>query len=256
VPSLREVQFAFAEAVFHGTETPLGQQIRANGLSGARRLQIYRNNVFTSLTSALQAVYPVVERLVGEGFFRYAAHEYIRCHPSASGNLHDFGATFAEFLASFEAATTLPYLPDVARLEWYWHEVFHAAGHASLDLAVLATLSPEQYPQVRFLLHPASRLVASDYPVLRIWQVNQNDYAGDQRVDLAEGGVRVLVIRQSLEVQMQPLGAGEYALLRALAAGEALALAYKKALAVQADFDLIACLKQHVRRGTLVDSFL
>ncbi|MGQ0656658.1 MAG: HvfC/BufC N-terminal domain-containing protein [Chromatiales bacterium] len=256
MPSLREVQFAFAEAVFHGRDTPLGEQIRANGLSGARRLQIYRNNVFASLTSALRAVYPVVERLVGEGFFRYAAHEYIRRHPSTSGNLHDFGTALPAFLSSFETAATLPYLPDMARLEWAYHQVFHALEHAPFNLGALGTIRPEHYPALRFKLHPASWLVASDYPVLRIWQVNQDNYAGDQRVDLAEGGVRVLVIRQNLEVQMQPLGEGEYALLRALAAGDALAQAYEKALAVQADFDLIACLKQHVSRGTLVDSFL
>jgi len=253
VPSLREVQLAFAEAVFNSADTHLSHQVRANGLSGARRLQVYRNNVFSSLTSALQAVYPVVERLVGDGFFRCVADRYIRLHPSTSGNLHDFGAAFPEVLAGFEAAAGLPYLPDVARLEWAYHQVFHAAEHAPLDLAALATVPAERYTQVRFQLHPASRLLASDYPVLRIWQVNQPDYEGDQTVDLAEGGVKVLVIRQHLDIEVEPLREGDYALLRSLADGDALAQVYEKASGVQADFDLTTRLKHHVGRGTLVD---
>jgi hypothetical protein len=251
--SLRELQLAFAGAVFEEADTHIGQQVRANGLSGARRLQVYRNNVFASLTSALRAIYPVVERLVGDGFFQYAADRYIRLHPSTSGNLHDFGGAFAEFLAAFPSAVGLPYLPDVARLEWAYHQVFHAAEHAPLDLSLLRSISPGHYPAIKFRLHPASRLLASEYPVLRIWQVNQADYEGDGTVDLSEGGDQILVIRRDLRVELQPLGKGEYTLLTALAADHDLASACEAALGVEPDCDLTACLQRHVARGTLVD---
>jgi hypothetical protein len=250
---LRELQLEFAGAVFEEADTRMGQQVRANGLSGARRLQVYRNNVFASLISALGAVYPVVQRLVGDGFFRYAADRYIRLHPSTSGNLHDFGGAFAEFLATFPAAAGLPYLPDVARLEWAYHQVFHAAEHAPLDLSALRAIPPEHHLALKFHLHPASRLFASEYPVLRIWQVNQEDYAGDGAVDLTEGGVQILVIRHHIEVDLQPLGKGEYAMLTALAANHDLASACEAALGVEPDCGLTACLQRHVARGTLVD---
>ena len=136
----------------------------------ARHLQVYRNNVFESLVGALKAVYPVVERLVGTGFFAYAADGYIRHHPPASGNLHDFGDSFAGFLAGFEPARALAYLPDVARLEWAWHRAFHAADRAPLALERLAAVPPERYGQVRFRLHPSAQFIASDYPLLRIWR--------------------------------------------------------------------------------------
>ena len=66
-------------------------------------------------------MYPTVEQLVGAPFFRYAAHEFILAHPSKSGNLHDFGEDLPGFLAGFEPARALAYLPDCARLEWAWH---------------------------------------------------------------------------------------------------------------------------------------
>ncbi len=250
--SLPELQRAFAAAVYTGDEK-ITAHVRPGRFPAARHLQVYRNNVFESLSGALKAVYPVVERLVGAGFFAYAADGYIRGFPPTSGNLHDFGGRFAGFLAGFGPARELAYLPDVARLEWAWHRAFHAADADPLALARLAAIAPEQYGQLRFRLHPSAQLVASDYPLLRIWQVNQPDYPGDTGVDLTDGGVRLLVVRRGLEVVIEPLSAGDDALLRAVAAGRHFEDASTAALAAQPDYDLAAALRQHVARATLTD---
>lgn len=252
--ALRDVQLGFAQALFDAEDGGFDRHIRTNRLSGKRRLQVYRNNMLISLTEALRALYPVIYRLVGDGFFRYAAARYIRCHPSASGNLHDFGGRFADFLRTFEPASSLAYLPDVASLEWAYHQVFHADGHPPLDRAALSRIPEDRYGELAFRLHPASRLLTSNYPILRIWQVNQEDYTGDQTVDLAEGGVRLLVIRRdNLDIEIHALEEGEFALLQTLAEGDSLATACEHALNAQADFDLTTELGKHITRGTLVD---
>jgi hypothetical protein len=251
---LRELQAGFAQAVLEGVQTDFGRHILAAGLGSERRLQVYRNNVFLSLTEALKAVYPVTQRLVGEGFFRYAVTHYIPLHPSASGNLHDFGGCLPEFLATFEPAVELTYLPEVARLEWAYHQVFHAAEQPPLDLAALAAVPAERHGELKFTLHPAARLLASAFPILRIWQVNQEDFSGDPAVELSEGGIRLLIIRrENLEIELQPLPAGEFALLQALAEQQDFATACERALATQADVDLPALFSKHVQQGTLVD---
>jgi hypothetical protein len=229
------------------------RHVRGGRFPAERHLQVYRNNIFESLTGALKAVYPAVERLVGTGFFAYAADGYIRRHPPASGNLHDFGEDFAAFLAGFEPARALAYLPDVARLEWAWHRAFHAADGNPLALAALATVAPEHYGELRFRLHPSAQLLASGYPILRIWQVNQSDHTGDATVDLAEGGVRLLVVRRGLDVVVESLRAGDDALLRAFAAGQNLEQAGAAALAAEPDYDLPAALQRHVACATLTD---
>jgi len=256
MPSLRELQTAFAAGVFGDAAGDVEDHIISRRFSGARHLQIYRNNTFSSLTGALQAVYPVVTRLVGEEFFRDTAHEYIRRYPSASGNLHEFGREFAGFIAGFPAASALVYLPDVARLEWAYHQVFHAAGHTSRALNALAAVPQEKYSELTFKLHPACRLLASDYPILRIWQVNQPDYTGDNTVDLSLGGVRLLVIRRYLTVEIESLSIGEYALLQSLASGHNFEQACETALDVEAQFNLNSCLQKHVMGATLVDLLL
>lgn len=255
MPALPELQAGFAAAVFEDDRGRIAGALRAGRFGGERLLQIYRHNSFASLTRALEAVYPVVARLVGTGFFRYAADRYIRQQPSTSANLHDFGDRFALFLEAFGPAATLPYLPDVARLEWAWHGVYHAANHAALALEQLAALPAAQHDRLAFSLHPAARLLASDYPILRIWRANQPG-AEEQEVDLAAGGVRLLVLRRELEIEFKTLGTGEYQLLRACAEGQPFAAACAAALAAEADFDLPAALQQHVLRGTIASFHL
>ncbi|HUM92788.1 MAG TPA: DNA-binding domain-containing protein, partial [Candidatus Competibacter sp.] len=91
---LRELQLGFAAAVLDNIESDFDRHVRDAGLGGARRLRVYRNNAVLGLTGALEAVYPVARRVVGEGFFRYAAAQYIARYPSRSGDLHAFGDHF------------------------------------------------------------------------------------------------------------------------------------------------------------------
>ena len=251
--SLRELQARFVADLFTADDTADDGYIRADAVNASSRIDIYRNNVFSNYHEALSAVYPVVERLVGEAFFRQAANFYIGAYPSTSGDLNDYGAGFAGFLASFPPAAKLVYLPDVARLEWLVEAVFHEADHAPLPLSKLAAVPAERYGELRFTLHPACRLFESAYPVARIWQVNQPDWQDDCSVDLATGGCRLLVCRENFTVVVKPLTGGEFAALNALADKAGIAAAYELACAEQANFELDAFLQTMIGMGVLVD---
>ena len=253
--SLRELQLGFAEALFGQEASDLAQDVFADGLSSGRRLPIYRNNVFGSFTKALQSVYPVVQQLVGEGFFKFAAAEYISRYPSQSGDLHHYGRQFAEFIASFPPAAELSYLPDTARLEWACHEVFHAADHGPLPLEQLQAVPPGCYGDLKFRLHPAARLIASLFPIHRIWEVNQPGYSGDQTVDLAIGEVRLLVKRTGRVVELNVLTSGEWCFLSTLVDGCSFGEACETAFAAEPSFDLESALRHRVADLTLVDFF-
>ena len=248
--SLHKLQMQFSEAMFGLGGKGSELAIRTNGLSAARRLQVYRNNVFTSLTGALRACYPVINRLLGEPFFDWAAKHYIRDYPSSSGNLHEFGREYAGFIRAFPPAAELVYLSDVARLEWEYQEVFHAPEPNAFNLDELSSVPPDRYDELRFKLHPASRLLVSDYPILHIWQVNQPGCDG--MVDLSEGGVKLLVIRRGLAIQIEALSPAEYALLENLAQGHVMSYAAAHALKSQPELNLPACLRRHVARQTIV----
>jgi Putative DNA-binding domain len=187
MPALRELQIGFAAALTNREAAArFAPGVRARGLAAERRLQVYRNNLFASLTEVLAAVYPVTRRLVGEAYFGHAARGYIAAHPSRSGDVHRYGGCFAEYLGGCPGSEALVYLPDTARLEWDYHNAFHAEQHSPLDPDDLRAVAPEDYPRLRLMLQPSARLLASDYPVLRIWRVNQPDWTDDPTVDLAE----------------------------------------------------------------------
>ena len=250
MPSLPELQRAFVEGVLRAPSADFLRHVLPGPFPADRHFQVYRNNVFENFTAALKAVYPVTGRLVGEGFFRYLATTYIPLHPPRGGNLHDFGGQLPEFLEDFAPARELVYLPDVARLEWAWHESFHAADGAALDVAALAAVPAERHAGLEFALQPSARLVSSPHPVLRIWQVNQEGFQGNNEVSLDEGGARMLVIRRR-QVEIEPLDAGDYNLLSAFAAGQSFARAAESALQAQPDYDLATALQRHVAAGTL-----
>src|SRR5205823_8106628 len=155
------------------------------------RIAIYRRTIFANYRQALSASYPVVKRLTGAAFFHAAVGEFVRAHPSRSGDLNVYGASFGDFLATYPAASELPYLPDVARLEWAIDEA-HRARDASSDpesvLAAFGVPPPERLPLLRLRLDPSCRLVSSPFPILRIWQTNQPGCGGNDRVMLDEGG--------------------------------------------------------------------
>jgi len=253
MPSLPELQAAFARAMMERHESAvLAEWIVAGpGLDAEARIGTYRNSVFSNYRATLREVYPVVLALVGESFFNGAADTYASNYPSRSGDLNDFGGEFGAFLAGWPPAAQLAYLPDVARLEWAMECVFHAADAAPLDLQALAAVPEEELPALRFELHPASRIVHSPYPILRIWQVNQPGFSGDQTVHLHGGGDALLVIRRSETVELERLSSGDVVLLRALAADLTLAQAHARALEADLEVDLAALLHRHVLGGTL-----
>ena len=189
----------------------------ASGLRDARdiaRFEVYRASFEANLGHALRDTYPVANRLVGEDFFGQVARAYLRAHPSRSGDLHEYGAHFATFLAAQDSVGDLPYLPDVARLEWLAHQVFHAADAEPLMLAALTELPPEAYGGLCLL--PCVRLMRSEFPVQRIWQVNQESWVGDAVVRLDAGGVRLAVSRVGLDIVLLPMEAETHELACAL----------------------------------------
>ena len=219
----------------------------------AQRLQLYRNNLVIGLTDALAAVYPIVKQLVGEDFFRVTCREFIPMHPPRQAALHEFGKAFPEFIRYFEPASSLPYLADVAELEWAWHEVYHAADADRLDASQLQQVPQDQQAGLRFRLHPAVRLLKSEYPVDRIWQVNQEAYTGKDVVNLDDGGVCLIVGRPRLEIFIQSIPEAEWEFLSTLGNGYTLDEALKTAINIDPRFNLGEVMQSRVADKTIVD---
>ena len=249
--TLRELQSNFRAGVLAQGEAPILPEIIGDGLAPAARLGIYRNHVFTTLTNALKATFPVVCRLVDERFFAYASHEYIRNNPPLVRCLFEYGATFADFLAAFPPCRDLSYLPDVARLEWAMNEALHAADAPPFDPAALATVPADETPDLILRLDPALRLLASPWPIDEIWAANQPGSDPDARLDRDAGEARLQIRRVGDRVRFRRIDAASFAFRRALADGERLADAAEAALHADAAFDLASALRTLISEAAL-----
>jgi hypothetical protein len=217
VARLAAVQRAFAAAVTADDAEAFVAHLAGEPGLALRRLAIYRRGIEANRCGALRAAYPVVARLVGDAFFGEAARRFSLSSPPREADLNRYGAGFPAFLAAHDPAAGLPWLADVARLEWAWHESLMAADTPPVDFAALAGVDGEAQPALRFTLHPAVRLVRSAWPVLAIWEANQEGRDGTVARD--EGADDILVWREGMRVRLALLGAPEAGFLEAILAG-------------------------------------
>jgi hypothetical protein len=238
MPELLALQTAFAAALRDRRRTDaVGRWLAGDGELVDRRMAVYRANMVAAADKALSSAYPVIRQVVGDEFFHGLAREFQRGSPSTSGDLTRFGATLTEFLDTFEHTRALPYLPDLARLEWAVHRAYGAADAPDWDAAELGAVAPERQAAIRLQWTPGLAVVESGFPIVRIWGLHQPGHDGDFSVDWT-ATENALVARQGFAVTVSACGAGEAAFLAASLAGDTLGDAVTAALHRQSDFDL------------------
>ncbi|MEW5757372.1 MAG: DNA-binding domain-containing protein [Pseudomonadota bacterium] len=214
--SLRELQLEMERAIVAPQLATVPQALISDHISSRQRLNVYRINFAAGHHEALAAVYPVIKRLVGDEFFEHTAAIYHYHDLRLSANVHDYGRVFAAFLKDFAPVKNLPYLPDIARLEWSYHEVFHTATDVDLNINLDA---PAIADDDILVPHPTLRWMESAYPVLEIWRQNHQEQGDPDDIDLMRGGDHLLIYRTDLDVEIVRLNAAEYSLVSALACG-------------------------------------
>jgi hypothetical protein len=270
VPSLRELQRGLMHALLDGEsdrEAPLNAAlwIAAQEIAPAHALSVYAGNARSHFTDSLISSYPVIRRLVGEDYFLQAARDFHTGHPSVSGDLQPAGTRFAQYLSKVHGDDEYRYLGDVARLEWLVQETLLAAAHDPLDLTKLGLVAPGAYDDLRFHLHPAARLFASEFPCLAIWEANVAGDAEPPLIELGAGPDRLLLLRHGGELKFHRLSGGEQRFLQSLQAGERFAAAVENSarrgeieaahgpLVPAGGFDAAAALRRFVIAGAIVD---
>ena len=228
--TLGQFQDAFVAALYRHPAAELA------ALTEQPAFAVYRNTVLAGAVDALCANFPSVERLVGHDWMHGAAAAYAQLSPPDDPRLIRYGAGFPDFLDEQASAHGLPWLADVARLDFDWAVAFSAPVDPSLDLAELAGMGATDLARchlrprrgVRWRWFPL-------HPVFSLWRHNREglDWPPAQPW-IAEGA---LLTGDADGVSHQPLDAGGCAFLDACAAGHALEQAALLAEKTQPDLD-------------------
>lgn len=227
--ALRELQAVFADGLAGRDSDGLVDMIAGDSISAEGRLRIHRNHVGQSLVAALAATFPTVASLVGGPFFDAMAKGFVAERLPESPVLAEYGIGFPVFVEAFVPACGLPYLADVARLDWALGHAFHVAHGPHLEVADLEGMSPRELAATTLGLAPSATLLRSDYPLDRIWQACRPG-AAFADVDLAAGGVSLLVMRQDHDAAFALLDEGEAEFIEAIARGTVLGKAAQDAV--------------------------
>jgi len=249
--ALARHQQAFADGLFDPAQTPQAIAPLAPHAQLEHRFALYRGNLSATWHKVLAAAYPVIAQLVGEPFFEALSKAYGRAHPSDSGDLNRFGAHFAGFLAGFPHVAELPYLPDMATLEWALHRAHYAPDAPAATAETLAAVAPDAFEQCAPGLHPACTPLALSSNVVALWQAHQPDgppFPQDMTVP-----AYCMVTRPRWKTAVTPLPAASHAALAVLRDGGSFGAALDAAFDADDDFDMAGQLQCWLAAGAIHD---
>lgn len=258
MPSLADYQQAMQAYLLAAQEAPqsLAAWCTGDAAACAARLATYRETCSGTLVNALRLTYPSLRRVLGAEFFDAQAAQFARREPPSSAYLNDYGEGFASFVAALPATAPLPYLADLARLEWAVSRALHAPDVPALDATRLQALAPQELAHVRFRPHPGVSALALRFPAERIWRaVLARDEAGMRAIDLSAGRGWVLIERDpshAVQISRVPDAVGR--LTERLFAGAPLhAVLAARGQDMQDMQDMQMALAEHLACGRLVD---
>ncbi|HEX5739845.1 MAG TPA: DNA-binding domain-containing protein [Hydrogenophaga sp.] len=179
--SLAESQQALLTALFaHPGDGSAGAlhaalrfQLDTDGAQAHRGWMAYRANGHALAERTLGAVYPVVAALLGSDNFDLLARDLWHRHPPTQGDLTCWGGDLAEWLAGCDTLAEVPYLADVARVEWALHRAA-TWPDATVDTASFARLSSEDPVALSLALVPGTTLIHSEFPVVALITAHKN----------------------------------------------------------------------------------
>ena len=245
-------QGAFSAALLDPEQDCPPAAVVWNGSDPAARFAVHRNNVVSSLIDALADTFPVAQRLVGIEFFRAMTSIFVRQSPPRSSVLALYGQALPDFIDRFEPARSVPYLADVARLEYARVVSSHAADADALSNqeAMRVLGSGERADALILGCHPSLIAFESSRAAVSIWAAHQGD-ENLEAIDV-ERPEACWVIRDALDVLVLPVSTAAATFVRSIRGGTPLGRAASDAHQADTSFDLTATLTLLVRHGALI----
>jgi Putative DNA-binding domain len=225
--ALADQQRAFAAAVRLSAEP--GALLRPRTGGAAPLLSTYRHAYVERLVQALRDNHDVLALALGDEAFAALARRYVAAAPSPHRSIRWYGDGLADFCGRLADAGD-PMVPhpahaDVARMDWALRTAFDAADAAPLSAEDLMAVAAEDWPALRFALHPSTALVHVDWAIEAAWRALR-DHAADpsgREPELPVPELRpheLLVWRSGLETRWRSLDHHEARAIRAVHAGQ------------------------------------
>lgn len=235
------------------TLTTVNNQVKNRGL------QVYQANANVLALRSLQASYPVVNQLVGDEAFALLARDLWHHAPPLHGDVAQWGAGLADWVASIAELADEAYLPDVARIEWALHQSATAAD-ATADLTTLALLTQHDPDSLTLQLAPGSAVLHSPHPatsVVTAHLYNNPSFDDVGQLLRRQAAESALVWRQGLRPRVTIYPQADALFVACLLQGGSLVAALDaSSAATHSSFDFSTWLSQAAQDGLLLGAHL
>ena len=216
--TLAAFQDAFAAALAERSAASIAAWL-PDGDTDPAGLSVYRNTIAKGCIDALAANFPTVASLVGEEWFRAAAALFAAEHPPKGAALLAYGEAFPDWLAAFQPAADLPYLPAMAWMDWRWTTALFAPEAQPLTAEAFA-LAPEDLMNARPRLHSSLAFAWFDSSLPSLWLAAREPEPGE--MELLDAPQGVLIVRPDDTVQARALDRAGLTFLHAATDGATL----------------------------------
>lgn len=244
-------QHRLLRAVVGGDPADAASLLSPAGAAALDRLAIYRNHFLESLIQTLAAAYPVTRALVGERYFGVLARRYILAEPPNDPRLHLYGGGLANATAESPECAALPYLPDVARLEWALREAAEARDEPALGVPEVCRALAALGPHATLTFSACLRLVQCAWPADLIWRAHENgELVGPREIEQESRWLEVS--RDSEGPYFIARERSEFVLRARLLSGDSIATACEAALADSPTFEVSRALTDLVELCLIV----
>ncbi|KTD51433.1 hypothetical protein Lqui_0277 [Legionella quinlivanii] len=180
------------------------------------RISIYANGYYNRLEEALMDDYPVLVAIMGGSNFHNMSRNYIHAYPSSHYSLDLFGQNLSQFLFETLPYSRKPYLSEIAAFEWAQSDAITSHDADLLCEADLQKLSPEEWLNLKFYLHPSCRVIDMHWNSLMLIET-----PGKSQPKKLKTPQFVLIWRRQLDVLNYKLSPLEFILIQAIQSGAA-----------------------------------
>ncbi len=221
-PTFSELQQGLAALILDRRDVGLERWVSVPaGVEVSTRLNVYTGGYPARLREALLEAFPAVVKIIGDGSLTSMVKRYAAEAPTGWCNLNYVGRGLPKFLLSDQLSEELPFLPDLARLEWSVVECFHARVGDPFDIGTTASWKIDDWGETRIVFQPGVTLVSSPWPIHELRAARDRDRS-EIDVDLVGRPQAVWVHRQGFEVVTELLGAAEAGVAKGLLEGRTL----------------------------------
>jgi hypothetical protein len=131
-------------------------------------INIYRNNFVISLRELLENLFPVTQALVGSEYFTHTSRQFINNCPLKEPHLNHYGSYFVSFIEELKALEHMPFVAQMAHLEWHLDRISHIYYQPNFDFDGLTQINEDQYLNIHFHLAETCYLQTSSMDLIAL----------------------------------------------------------------------------------------